>query len=231
MGSANAALVSVDWKTKGDGLALVDQQSGIEWMTLDGFKEFSSTNGHGYKLIDYVNNTNNMLQGWRLPTFDEVAQLFSNNLYYEKAKNNASGILNGSRRWDTGYDAKFSGVVNYLGYTHTGPDYKYTNVTYINKYGNLSQAYFWDSNTSQNQSGGQYRYAYTQDNLENYSASGMLLFLVSDGGSTLSSIEDPTININNENAPINAVPLTSTGIILSSLLGFLGIRRKVKNRI
>jgi hypothetical protein len=71
-----------------------------------------------------------------------------------------------------------------------------------------------------------------EDNITYTSSAHYLgVFLVSDGGTTLSSINDPSLNINNSAAPINnavSVPLPATlGLLGLSLAGF-GLRRKIK---
>lgn len=51
------------------------------------------------------------------------------------------------------------------------------------------------------------------------------MLLVSDGGTTLSSINNPSLNINNANDPINSVPLPATTLLFAfGAAGFL--RRK-----
>ena len=66
----------------------------------------------------------------------------------------------------------------------------------------------------------------------NYSVKNRGVWLVSDGGMTFSSNNDPSINANNPNAPINqvsaSVPLpASLGLLAMTLLGF-SARRKSK---
>jgi hypothetical protein len=62
-------------------------------------------------------------------------------------------------------------------------------------------------------------------NNTNYSNDAFGVYLVSDGGTTLSSINDPSLNANNANAPAS-VPLPATAALLGlGLLGF-GARRK-----
>lgn len=56
------------------------------------------------------------------------------------------------------------------------------------------------------------------------------IYMVSDGWTTLSSINDPSLNINNANAPVNnatSVPAPATALILATgLFGFSARRRK-----
>jgi hypothetical protein len=54
------------------------------------------------------------------------------------------------------------------------------------------------------------------------------VFLVSDGGTTLSSIENPSLNINNANAPINQVPLPTTLGLLGLAVSGMSFRRRSK---
>jgi hypothetical protein len=63
----------------------------------------------------------------------------------------------------------------------------------------------------------------TNDTSSSYTAYGV--YLVSDGGTTQSSLNDPSLNANNANAP-SSVPLPATAALLGlGLLGF-GARRK-----
>ena len=75
-------------------------------------------------------------------------------------------------------------------------------------------------------------YFYSLNNVSSYidttASSSLSVFLVSDGGTTLSSINDPTININNPNAPINMADVSApAGVVATGLMAFmLGFRRK-----
>jgi hypothetical protein len=52
-------------------------------------------------------------------------------------------------------------------------------------------------------------------------------WLVSDGGTTLSSIQDPSLNSNNANAPVNEVPAGGLSLLTLAAFGLL-LRRKAK---
>lgn len=67
---ANAALVSTDWKTAGDGKATLDTQTGIEWLDL------SVTDGLTIGQVKSLLPTT--YAGWRLPTPEEVFTMLSN---------------------------------------------------------------------------------------------------------------------------------------------------------
>jgi hypothetical protein len=68
-GAANASFVEVDWKTDGDALVTYDSRTNQSWLDL------SETSGKS------VNDVESLLSsaylGWRLPTRDEVADLFA----------------------------------------------------------------------------------------------------------------------------------------------------------
>jgi hypothetical protein len=68
--SANAELVSTDWKNTGDALATLDESTGIEWLDLSQTSNMS------------IDQTENLLSstfaGWRLSTRSEVTQLMVN---------------------------------------------------------------------------------------------------------------------------------------------------------
>lgn len=49
------------------------------------------------------------------------------------------------------------------------------------------------------------------------------VYLVSDGGTTLSSISNPNLNINNPNAPVNQVPDAPADVPVNAGFGLLGL--------
>jgi hypothetical protein len=62
-------------------------------------------------------------------------------------------------------------------------------------------------------------YELLRSNDFNYSSSRYGVFLINDGGVTLSSINDPSLNINNANAPVN----NATSVPLPATFGLLGL--------
>ena len=71
-------------------------------------------------------------------------------------------------------------------------------------------------------------YSYTYKSNDTYNVA-MSVFLVSDGGTTLSSINDPSLNINNPNAPINQVDVPVAGFFGGAmLLSLMSFRRKIR---
>ena len=68
--SASAGLISTDWKEANDELVTLDEATGIEWLDL------TETMGLSINEVSELLDTTYL--GWRLPTFDEVLNLYSN---------------------------------------------------------------------------------------------------------------------------------------------------------
>ncbi|MFQ3188914.1 MAG: hypothetical protein ACI936_000034 [Paraglaciecola sp.] len=212
--SASAQLISTDWKNTGDKLATLDESTGIEWLDL--------TQTDGMSIDTAEGLLSSRFEGWRLPTRSEVTELMVNAFPSEKNR------VQGAGGW---------------GITNTTTDNEVDNfrllfgTTYINSNGNYTYGLF------KNDPGGDYSVlrsgAYDQEsddyislysnaswtNDTSYSSTLLGVYLVSDGGTTKSSLNDPSLNANNANAP-SSVPLPATAALLGlGLLGF-GARRK-----
>jgi hypothetical protein len=213
--NAHAGLVETDWKTAGDARATLDESTGIEWLDLTETKDL-----HYSEVVAQLDTT---FAGWRLPTFDEVAGLME--VFFPGAQYTGSGY------YTTGTLAQRQQWVDLLGYTtgdlalglHTkkgAPEYlAYSGVRVPES--NYSYIY---------QSGGSYSKSGTHSRASVYAAG---VFLVSDGGTTYSSINNPSLNANNANAPANTAPANVSvpvglGVMGMGLLG-LAFRRKQKS--
>jgi hypothetical protein len=212
--SASAQLIPTDWKNTGDKLATLDESTGIEWLDLTQTVNMSIDTAESY--------LSSRFEGWRLPTRSEVTQLMVNAFPSEATR------VQGAGAW---------------GITNTTTDNEADNfrllfgTNYSNSTVDNTQGLF------KNDPGGQYSVLYsgvgdrrdndyvslysnanvTNDTSYSYSYYGV--YLVSDGGTTQSSLNDPSLNANNANAP-SSVPLPATAALLGlGLLGF-GARRK-----
>lgn len=220
--SSNAGWLHTDYLVDGDKKASLDTETGLEWLKLNNIK--------GMSLDSILEETSygGSLSGWRLPTEDEVTVLM-NGLYRR------SGVTfeTGEYQAETG-DSKMSSWFTFMGtnkktsyiYDANHPSsYKlYTYGITIKEDGSLSRNGYYSNE----------RYVYGTDWVFNggisYSSDEAIsdiysYFLVSDGGTTLSSKENPELNINNPNAPVNDVPM-STFLYGVSLLGVGFLKRK-----
>lgn len=208
---ANAELIATDLNVIGDGLATLDSQSGLEWLDL------SQTDNQSYASVQSQLNTT--YSGWRFPTELEVANLFKNT--FGKAEDIYS-------REDSELFIAGMNFVTMMGETYFDQSYLYSRGVYKSNEGNYLWAGVQPIKDSAYDIVNIYFDKYvTSINSENHTRG---VFLVSDGGTTLSSINNPELNINNDNAPINNgsanVPLSSSFTLMA--LALAGIRRKYK---
>lgn len=64
---AKAEFITTDWKSQGDGLAILDTNTGIEWLKL--------TQTGGKSINEVKSLLGSVYAGWRLPTHDEIKTL------------------------------------------------------------------------------------------------------------------------------------------------------------
>ena len=160
----------LDWKTEGDSQVVLDTSTGIEWLRI--------TNTDGMSVAQAEALLNTTFEGWRLPTRAEVITFMQSNFPTRNLTNTPQNIL------AVGSDARTYG--NKMGYTY-----------------NTERSYgLFKSDSSGNaiaMSGvrvGYYIYHITPQSSSNtYKHGTKGVFLVSDGGVTLSSKNNPAINI------------------------------------
>lgn len=200
--TSHAALVATDWKTAGDGYATLDQVTGIEWLDLD------FTFGMTFAEVQSELSLGGALYGWRFATGSEVFDFTMG---------------------EGGFIAS-----DYQGDKPAGSTYLQNDnmAEYLSLLTNSGSAYGLVA-----RSDGQLLLSGVREDLAkawnrlgpytlNYANAGVGFYLVSDGGVTLSSTQDPTLNINNPDAPVNQVPvMTFSGVLL---LG-LGLSRRRKS--
>jgi opacity protein-like surface antigen len=211
--SANAGFVDTDWKTTGDGLASLHEETGLEWL------DFTQTIGLSINGVKSLLDTT--YEGWRLPSQAEVNHVF----------HVISGLGNGmnySKAWSSrAIASQAEAVIDIFDF---GYKYKYDNG------GGTLGIHVDDANpTNSLMSGARVKYddKYQQaiknhnirENLD-YSHRHYSVFLVSDGGTTLSSKENPKLNSNNANAPSAVSAPLALGLMSFGMLAFS--RRKIK---
>jgi hypothetical protein len=198
--SAQAELVHMDWKVDGDALATLDVDTGIEWLKL------SETAGRSYNTVS--GQLTSDFVGWRLPSESEFQTLLVN--MYPSIGNIATngyvGVVEsdyllwrdtfGSSATDGSANRSFGWYMSDVGTLHYGGN----DVNYIHGNDPYVANGFIDS--------GHANYA---------------VFLVSDGGVTLSSINNPSLNANNPNAPEIVEDVSAPlglGLLSLAMLGF-----------
>lgn len=68
---ANASLVSMDWKSAGDGTLTYDDRSGLWWLDL------TETAGMSYSQVSAQLSTGGLLEGWRYATITEAREIYA----------------------------------------------------------------------------------------------------------------------------------------------------------
>lgn len=196
--NASAGLTYSDWKEVGDKMVSLDTDTGLEWLDL------TVTDNQSYTQVSELLSTT--YKGWRLPTYDEVNHMISSHLTDTRASfyNGLFGTTDYYRIND------YSGYRYYSYGIHInaeGTGLAYSGIDAVPKLSN-------------------YTYKYYQYYSADFSAKADYkkgVYLVSDGGTTISSINNPEINANNPNSPYN-VPIGGAVLALG-LISLVSFRR------
>jgi hypothetical protein len=213
--SVQAGLVSTDWKTSGDGLSTLHEETGIEWLDLTQTLHMSINEVDGLLGSTYL--------GWRFATKVEVADLLK-----EVFPDGASYVdTSGSYRFGQGAHVSAQTLISFLGRTATGHNGPYSMGLFKADSETGEPEVLYSGMTKSGLSNGYLKtnvfLSASYDVSHNYSG----VYLVSDGGLTLSSQSDPTINANNASAPVNDVSQPALfGLMGLGLCAFLSRRRK-----
>jgi hypothetical protein len=205
--SAHAGFVDTDWNTTGDAKATLHEETGLEWLKFD-----NTNNSSVNQVIALLDTT---YDGWRLPTMNEVNALAD-------AITGTTAVTSGEYIVPSHYPQ--------LWFNAMGISAAY-NTNNISSYG-----FHIDENDNTVKSSGSAYYGSTSKVVRNGDGNvGFTLdsvyfhvgvFLVSDGGTTLSSQLDPSLNANNANSPAADVSTPGLmGLFGLSLIG-LAYRRK-----
>lgn len=199
--SAHAAFLKTDVTAAGDAGAFVDQDTGIEWLSL----KYTDGMSISQALAAY--------SGWRLPTEDEVITMakamfkastihyavlpvaddgltrYTSNGYSSCGGNAYCNIVQGFFYWFDRTDVfQSSGPSSSMNAIYLDEDNNVARISALNWYNNYHRDVRINEVISTNQG---------------WVSADTGVFLVSDGGKTLSSIENPSLNINNPSSPIN----------------------------
>jgi len=187
---AHASFVETDWKSSGDKQATLDSSTGLEWL------KFPNTAGMSLNQVLAATSVGGSLEGWRIPTSLELQTWWQHVLNGSSSSTLAQGAF---------YDFSYYADAAKLWFQLNGIESSSPTRSYGMGYASDGDfALFGISRTTTNT-----RYwvgygAYGADDSSIYNG----VFLVSDGGLTLSSIQNPSLNINNPSAPINNPAVT-----------------------
>jgi len=198
--NVSAEIVATDWKVVGDSKSFVHVETGVEWLRL--------TETKGLSLNQMINLLSSDFNGWRLATRNEVNVLMTEITGLDMS----------------GEDSHFYGGFNSS--THATATVLSDTLGYTT--GQYSYGLFQDDGTVFMSGGGiknsSNTYNEIQDDMTSVSytidfvSPDYGIFIASDGGETLTSQNDPSINANNVN---NIVPPAS--VPLPASLGLLGL--------
>lgn len=217
--SANAALIQTDWKTEGDGLAFVDEETGIEWLKL------TETAGMSFNELSQEMDTT--YAGWEFAGYHDTLDVLEKIFVTTDISSERDGVFFSKQYNFSSYNSDFDMFTHYFGANVAGvKGYTYGAMTnpftgsmslYGGNKGKVSQGYYYNYYLN---------YATFNDTDANERTG---FYLTSNGGTTYSSINNPEINENNANSPYNAVSVSEPGSFAMLGLGALlvGFRRKL----
>lgn len=223
--SAHAGFLTTDWLIVGDSKSVLHEETGIEWM------RYSETQGLSIDSVELATQKGGVYYGWRLPTYMEVIAMFSE----FKDPFLSSGWVGGtSNSMSTGHiynnfeqaRVKMASVFGGYYLNHATLGYRWiTSFKYKNEEGVVVKLGYEKARHPRSYSSGINGYL---DYAGNFSSNDAV-FLVNDGGVTLSSKEQPSLNANNENSPYSvSAPFSIGSLIFGSV--FLLTRRISKRK-
>ena len=229
---ANAAnYIPLDWKTEGDGLAFLDHDTGIEWLKLD------QTNGMSINQVNAELGEGGLFDGWRFATALEVQDVVTDLTGYDTSQTRY--------HYQNRYSSPAVQEIVDDFFMQFGKTYEhrkgsswnvehnhYSYGMYLND-GEVNMAgvrWFKDPVTSQRIR--YYSYSYIDYEHETYSldatASSRGVYLVADGGATLTTQEDMSLVENNANARLANVSAPGAVMAGLGLLSLSGLKRRKK---
>jgi hypothetical protein len=222
--SVQAELVETNLSNMGDRLATLDTDTGIEWLDL------TQTRGMSINHVESL-FSGRFSYGWRFPTAAEVLEMLGHAFPSMASPTFNIGSWNVTNSTTDNEADRFRFL---FGTTHSNPtasspdDYTFGlhRTDFLPHPSGFPQTLSvghsgvrdWRNNESVSYSS---NYPLTYD--YNYSHYVMGVFLVSDGGSTLSSYINPSQNINNPNSPAALAAAAAANVSSPVLLGLMGL--------
>tara|TARA_Y100000310_G_scaffold340989_2_gene438669 strand:- start:8641 stop:9327 length:687 start_codon:yes stop_codon:yes gene_type:complete len=207
---AHADFFHTDWKAKGDQLAVVDTDTGLEWLKID------ATLGRSYN--DIVASLNDEFSGWRLPTNDEVTDMFNNMLGspYGSQGVVSSHINSGIAEEKRAIFREYMSIENSSMYARVYGWFENGGGSTVLGGGGLWDSKFFTHHT----------YSSSQADTGRANTG---VYLVSDGGTTYSSINNPSLNnIGWDGVSGAPASVSAPFAAVMGLLGLAGLMRRRK---
>lgn len=231
--SSHASFQQVSVYSDGDQMATLDKSTGIEWL------DTNLTKGESFTSLSSRLGESGDLYGWRLPTKDEVFTMLDN--YFGATY---QGVFDTGESVTDSTDVNFSSskyaytalhFINTFGQeelktpSNTDYNYKQMRIRFKGSSGNAEYLSVYHSGYKVYTGGNPIKdvsiRTYEQNDPKGtYANRSHGYFLVSDGGVTLDSINNPNLNENNPNSPYN-VPVPVWGV---ACFGALLLLRKRK---
>lgn len=216
--SAQAALVESNWKNTSDALATLDTETGIEWLDL------TNTRGQSINGIEDLMGQGGRFEGWRVATSTEVIQMIAKVFVSQPLITDQDPGNYNFNDITTNLDVRRFTQKFGVTYAQNNSDRihirNYTWGLYKDDSGQVFFSGVYD--TLNNYDVGLYL---NRSQTADYHSTKHAVYLVSDGGTTLSSQLDPSIN--NVSATNVSAPAL-LGWMSLGLFGFAARRRNTK---
>tara|TARA_Y100000310_G_scaffold149818_1_gene149201 strand:+ start:11410 stop:12111 length:702 start_codon:yes stop_codon:yes gene_type:complete len=209
--SANAEFIKGDWLHENDNLSFVDTETGLEWLSL--------RKTIGMSIDEVKGKLDSQFVGWRLPTEKEVIQVINGFTPFDYEGRDGFWSYNNDQ-----IQSEVDEILHYFGVTQ-----------YFSTANSSLGTHLLDDGTVGHSGASSYHKASYYDRIyqakyfyddSDFSSANYGVFLVSDGGATLASKENPEINAANPNSPLNISDVPSESGIIGLGLALLGLRAR-----